>query len=399
MSQNDIKSRGQIVCLKTFDDDDAKNDETSFTAREIAQTMGINPARVFCSDIFNGFAVRGRISEECIQRLKDANIFVDIEEDFEAHAITESSKEFKPENIPWWTERIGLFDCQTACIGPVKEEEKDEDVERYKGEDVDVFILDTGVEKSHPYLNVVETRSFVDEEPNPDDEAGHGTQCAGIIGARNRGWKENEEIDVVGIAPKVRIHGFKVLGKDGSGSFSDIVSAVEEVAKFKKENPHKRVVVNMSLGGYVGTPFYTVLDREIARLVEKRQVTVVVAAGNESQDSMYHSPAHTREAITVGCFDRYNSFSHFSNYGRDVDILAPGNNIRTSTINKTIDSVTGTSFACPMVCGAAALVLAKESSKILTPNQVQGQIMALAEKGIQNVPHGTANLCLKINQL
>lgn len=396
MSQT-IKSRGQIVCLKTVDDD-TSNDETSLSAREIAQTMDIHPARVFCSDIFNGFSVRGNISEECVERLKDAGIFVDIEEDFEAHAVTETSNSsFNAENIPWWTERIGLFDCTTASIKSLGQEKKDS--ERYEGEDVDVFILDTGVESSHAYLNVVETRSFVDEEPTPDDEAGHGTQCAGIIGARNRGWKENEEIDVVGIAPKVRIHGFKVLGKDGSGSFSDIVSAIEEVAKFKKENPHKRVVVNMSLGGYVGTPFYTVLDREIARLVERREVTVVVAAGNESKDSMYHSPAHTREAITVGCFDRYNFFSNFSNYGKDVDILAPGNEIRTSTINGGIDTVSGTSFACPMVCGAAALVLAKESNKVLTPNQVQGQIMALAEKGIRNVPYGTANLCLKINTL
>ena len=399
------KSRGCIVCLKTYDED-GDNQQINLTAREIAEIMGIRPARVYCSDIFNGFAVRGEISEECVQRLREADILVDIEKDFEAHAVPESSWHhiFSPpeETRPWWTERIGLYACETAGISADQEEEEQKGgatEKRYAGEDVDVFILDTGVEKSHPYLNVVETRSFLDDEPETDDLAGHGTQCAGIIGARDRGWKKDEHIDVVGIAPNVCVHGFKVLGKDGSGGFSDIVSAVEEVAKYKRENPNKRVLVNMSLGGYVGTPFYTVLDREIARLVEKRSVPVVVAAGNDGQDCSHHSPAHTREAITVGCFDQQDVFSRFSNYGKDVDILAPGNDIRTSTINGGVDTVSGTSFACPMVCGAATLLLAKESTKVLSPQQVQGQLISLCEKGIKKVPAGTANLVLQIQEV
>ena len=389
------KSRGRIVCLKTFDDDD-DNSRTSMTACEIARAMGISPSRVFASDIFNGFSIKGDISEECIQKLREADIFVDVAEDFEAHAIMETNKDTNEhktdktedriqsqvqslsfqnkEQRPWWTERIGLFKSRSAAIGESEEDNGDpkKDPKRYIGEDVDVFVLDTGVEKSHPYLNVVETRSFICEEPETNDLQGHGTQCAGIIGAYDRGWKKDEYVDVVGIAPNVRIHGFKVLGKDGSGSFSDIISAVEEIAKFKRENPDKRVVVNMSLGGFVGTPFYTALDREIARLVERRGVTVLVAAGNDNEDALLHSPSHTKEAITVGCYDQHDNFSRFSNFGKDVDILAPGNDIRTSTINAGVDSVTGTSFACPMVCGAAALILGKNKTKILTPHQVLG---------------------------
>lgn len=377
---------GRIVCLKECDNEEI--DQQTFTkAAEVIARFNHDkkPCQEFCSDLIHGFAFDPEdLCEECVKALDEEGLLDHIEDDIEVVGY---------ENRPWGTERVGVFESPSSNV------QRDGEKNRYKGADVDVFVLDSGVEKNHPYLNVVETRSFIRSEPQTDDLNGHGTQCAGIIGALDRGWKPGEFIDVVGVAPGVRIHGYKVLGRNGSGRFSDIIAGVENVNAFKRRNPEKRVVVNMSLGGFVGTQRYTALDRELARLVEKRDVTVIVAAGNDNRDSTLYSPAHTKECITVGAFDQNDTFSTYSNFGHAVDILAPGNDIRTSTINGGVAAVTGTSFAAPFVCGAAALILAKEENKLLKPHQVEGQLLALCKKNIKRVPNGTPDLTLQVNLL
>lgn len=122
-------------------------------------------------------------------------------------------------------------------IGVVRTEELASNVEA----DVDNFVLDTGVNPENPYLNLVETKSFVEDGPEPGDLNRHGMYCASIIGARGSD-------EVIGVVPGARIHGLKVLGSSGGGTFSNIIDAVEYVALFKEQNPERRVVVNMSLG-------------------------------------------------------------------------------------------------------------------------------------------------------
>lgn len=392
--------RGYIVCLKIRPDGES-SDGSDLAARDtdhrrrcneaarsvVAAEMGNRAViRNLCSTkTFHGFACRGELSDRCRIKLMESGTVDHIEPDIEVTA----SSDAMGARAPWGVESAGVLErSRMAKIGSTMS----------AAVDVDVFVLDTGVQKSHPYLNVVETTSMIDEVET-DDMNGHGTLCAGIIGAIDRGWNDGETIDIVGVAPGARIHGLKVLDKNGSGFLSDIMLGVEEVARFKRDNPSKHVVANMSLGGYSGSTVYTALDHVIVDAIEQDGISFVIAAGNNADDASLYTPAHVQEAITVGCFDREGRFSTFSNHGHAVDILAPGTDIQSTTIGSGIAVASGTSFAAPFVCGAVALVLA--SNGYGTPTEVVGELITLARTTpkIAGVPHGTPARCLRVSSL
>jgi subtilisin family serine protease len=298
--------RGVIVCLKQHSKEE-ENAISNGLACATTSACGAVPKNVCASETFNGFSVRGDLSEECTRRLLETGEIDHIEDDIQVQMYAS--------NTPWGIKRVGADKSTVANMTPSTS----------NGVDVDVFVLDTGVQKSHPYLNVVSTLSLLDDETYSDDMNGHGTMCAGIIGA----WKQED--GMVGVAPGARIHGIKVLDKDGSGYLSDIISGVEEVVKFKRNNPGRKVVANLSLGGYAGSTRYTALDTEIVEAIDRHMITFVVAAGNSSDDASLYTPAHVKEAITVGSYDMQDNYSTFSNTGLAVDILAPGNDIRSTT--------------------------------------------------------------------
>jgi hypothetical protein len=224
-----------------------------------------------------------------------------------------------------------------------------------RGVNADVFVLDTGVARNHRDLNVVEARSFVSWDRSPWDTNGHGTAVAGVIGARDNG------VDVVGVAPGVRIRSLKVLDGEGNGMLSDIVAAVEHMIRWKRSmglRVRNAVVANLSLGGYVGSAQYTALDVALQAAV-RAGITVVVAAGNEGEDATLYTPAHAREVLAVGSSDENDLLSPWSNWGEPVRIHAPGSNVLTTYLNNRLARISGTSFAAPHVSGAAALYLAR----------------------------------------
>lgn len=219
----------------------------------------------------------------------------------------------------------------------------------------DVFVLDTGVQRGHRDLNVVEARSFVSWERTPWDMNGHGTAVAGVIGARDN------RTHVVGVAPGVRIRSLKVLDRYGQGAISNIVAAVEHMIRWKRRmnrRTRNAVVANLSLGGYVGSTRYTALDSALRRAV-RAGITVVVAAGNEGDDAGLYTPAHCREAICVGATDRGDRLTTWSNWGRYVHVHAPGQAVLTTALNAYLQNISGTSFAAPHTAGAAALWLSR----------------------------------------
>jgi len=398
-------SRGYIVCLKKqcasahSRADSEADDGRNRACRTVAAARGAKIANVCCSEVFNGFSCRGELSADCLAALKDmteAGEIDHVEPDFEVRACMANSfpDAAMGKRAPWGVERVGTLDrASTTKIGGS---------DRAPG--VDVFVLDTGVESTHPYLNVASVKSVLDAETEPNDLNGHGTMCAGIIGAIDRGWASGETIDVVGVAPGARIHGVKVLDKDGAGFLSDIISGVEEIVRFKRDHPDASVVANLSLGGYVGTTNYTTLDQEIVEAAEKHKIAFVIAAGNDSSDAALVSPAHVKEAITVGSYDRHNRFSSFSNYGHAVDILAPGTDIQTTTIGSTVATASGTSFAAPFVSGAAALYVAARKSnhdQCVSPTQVAGAILSCARNTplVTSVPHGTSKLSVDVTSI
>ncbi len=273
-----------------------------------------------------------------------------IEPDLEVKALAQT--------VPWGISRIGTPAPTGTNIT----------------KDIDIFVLDTGVQITHPDLRIVESRSFVTTEKNVDDLNGHGTAVAGVIAAR-----DNTK-NVVGVAPGARIHSYKVMDKNGSGSFSSIIAGVNRVIQWKIANPlvQNKVVINLSLGGFTGSSSYNALDTAILNAIQNN-ITVVVASGNSGNDAIYYTPAHVVEAITVGAYDVTNKMSSWSNYGSVVDILGPGVNILTTYKGGKTVTISGTSFSSPHVAGAAALYLIKNPTS--TPAQVCDALKTVAIDG------------------
>jgi hypothetical protein len=239
-------------------------------------------------------------------------------------------------------------------------------------DDICVFVIDTGVYRGHPDLNIDEnlSRNFTTEK-DWSDRNGHGTHVAGIIGAIDN------NTGVVGVAPGVKIISYKVFNATGSGSSSNINKAIDAVTDFKKKNPTKKCIVNMSLGSSVDRDKNERVDRCV-----NEGVIVVVSAGNKATDANTASPASAKKAITVGAYDDSNNeFASFSNFGTKVNVLAPGVNILSTYIDNEYQgykSLSGTSMAAPVVTGAIVNMIAKNmydknkdlTLKDLTPQEI-----------------------------
>lgn len=210
---------------------------------------------------------------------------------------------------------------------------------------VDAYVIDTGIDASHPDLNVVEFRQYANG-PSRDCN-GHGTHVAGTIGARD------DTAGVVGVAPGIRLHAIKVLNCAGSGSWSGVISGINYVAS----TTTRPAVANMSLGG----PQNTAVDDAVKGAVA-RGVFFGVAAGNDGANACLHSPAAAGTASgvdTVAATDSSDAEASWSNYGTCVDIWAPGVSIYSTYKSGGYATLSGTSMATPHVVGGAALYLSK----------------------------------------
>lgn len=205
------------------------------------------------------------------------------------------------------------------------------------------YIIDSGIDSSHPDLNVDVNLGFNAFNKGKDadlssDGNGHGTHVSGTIGAIDN------EIGVVGVAAGVKVIPVKVLDSRGSGSYSGVIAGVNFVAG----NGAAGDVANMSLGG----PVSQALDDAVVALGNKG-IKVALAAGNESDNAANHSPARANGAniYTVSAIDSSDKFASFSNFGNPpVDYAAPGVGI-ISTVPGGYASYNGTSMASPHVCG------------------------------------------------
>ena len=213
---------------------------------------------------------------------------------------------------------------------------------------VDAYVIDTGIDTSHPDLNVVEFKQYANGPPR--DCNGHGTHVAGTIGARD------DAAGVVGVAPGIRLHAIKVLNCAGSGSWSDVISGINYVAA----TTARPAVANMSLGG----PQNKAVDDAVKGAVAKG-VFFGVAAGNDGADACGHSPAAagtTSGVDTVAATDSSDTEASWSNYGNCVDIWAPGVSIYSTYKSGSYATLSGTSMATPHVVGGAALYLSSHTT-------------------------------------
>ena len=215
------------------------------------------------------------------------------------------------------------------------------------GAGADVAILDTGIDSDHPDLqaNLGAGKAYATCNgcnESWDDDNDHGTHCAGIAGA-----DDNSE-GVVGVSTEATLHAVKVLDCAGSGSFSDIAAGVEYVADQGWD------VASMSLGGSSSSQTL----KDACQYAADKGVFLVAAAGNSGPCSdCVGYPAAYSEVVAVSSTASDDSLSSFSSTGSQVELAAPGSDIR-STIPGGYDTFSGTSMACPHVAGAAGQLMA-----------------------------------------
>jgi len=245
--------------------------------------------------------------------------------------------------------------------------------------DADVAIFDTGIDPTHTDLVVAGGYNCTSSNrANWKDQHGHGTHVAGTVGARD------DADGVVGVAPGVRLWAVRILDASGEGYLSWWLCGLDWItAQNDPLDPTRPLIeaVNMSVtrwgldDGKCGTVNKDLLHQAVCRVVA-RGITVVAAAANDSGSAAKRVPAAYNEVITVsaladtdglaggaggkacwswGGYDIDDTFADFSNYGSDVDIIAPGKCILSTKRGQTYGYSSGTSMAAPLVTGAAAL--------------------------------------------
>jgi len=208
------------------------------------------------------------------------------------------------------------------------------------------WIVDSGIDYDHPDLTVDKTksRSFVEGQTSADDENGHGTHVAGIIGAKNN------SIGVLGVASGASLVALRVLDKDGEGNLSYIIQALAYINTTAEPGD----VVNMSVGGESGSD---ILDQQVKNTAA-RGIYFAIAAGNDNKLANTSSPARVNASnvYTVSAIDSLDNFASFSNYGNDVvDFAAPGVRILSTWMDNKYAYASGTSMAAPHVAGLLLL--------------------------------------------
>jgi subtilisin len=209
------------------------------------------------------------------------------------------------------------------------------------------WVIDTGIDFEHQDLNVDQTRSrsFLPDIPSADDQNGHGTHVAGIIGAKNNSF------GTLGVASGATLVSLRVLDGNGTGLLSYIIQALGYI----NQNAAPGDVVNMSLGDDEGIS--VTLDMQV-QATANRGVLIAIAAGNDHQEANKYSPARANgpNIFTISAVDSLDNFASFSNYGNDVvDYAAPGVRILSAFHDNRYAYMSGTSMAAPHVAGLLLL--------------------------------------------
>jgi subtilisin family serine protease len=333
-AENKIIPGKYIVVLKT---DEKLNGMPSAVREKVLDILEANGANANAiehvySHALQGFS--GVLNEGLMRKLEKNSNVAYIEHDIELNIYQVKGKG-KPsgsttqpaQETPWGISRVG-----GAADGAGKT----------------AWIIDTGIDLSHPDLNVDESRGFSaftsGKDSGLDDGNGHGTHVAGTIAALNNA------IGVVGVAAGAMVVPVKVLSARGSGSNSGVIAGVDHVAQYG----HEGDAANMSLGGGVSTA----LDQAVLNASNISGVKFALAAGNETDDANNHSPARVNgpNVITVSAHDINDRFASFSNYGNPpVDFCAPGVSVLSTWKGDSYNTISGTSMATPHVCGILLL--------------------------------------------
>jgi serine protease AprX len=295
--------------------------------------------------------------------------------------INKLSRDPNVEYIAFDSKVFALLDIATSSIGCNFPHEAG-----FTGEGVTVAVIDTGVaphnDLTKPTNRIVGFKDFINDRTKPYDDNGHGTHVAGIIASN--GFSSNGKY--TGVAPKANILAVKALDETGSGSTSDIISAIQWVIDTKDEYNTK--ILNLSLGSPANEPYYSDPLAKAASAAVDAGITVVTAAGNSGPaKETILSPGNSPSVITVGAVDDNktpelddDTIAPFSSRGptkdglKKPDLVAPGVDIMSLSNTKpdAYSSLSGTSMATPLVTGAIALMYNKNPG--LDPKTIKASL-------------------------
>lgn len=236
---------------------------------------------------------------------------------------------------------------------------------------IDMYIVDTGVFTSHVEFsenNPIWGGNFVDDGIDQDCH-GHGTHVASLAVGKD-----------YGVGKRANLIAVKVLDCDGFGTYSGIIRAIEWITN-RAATSGKLSIVNMSLGG----PVSRALDIAIMNSF-RRGVYYVVAAGNENQNACNSSPSRIPSVVTVAASSDTDEKASFSNYGRCVDVYAPGVNLFGAWLDNQYAVLSGTSMASPVAAGVLANYLSRHGR-----NGYNRFFRSMTNNVIKGNPRGTPN--------
>ncbi len=265
-----------------------------------------------------------------------------------------------------------------------------------------VGVLDTGIDTNHPdlatniwrnsgeiagngidddrngYVDDTNGWDFANNDANPMDDNGHGTHVAGTIGASG-----NNGIGVSGVAWQVLLMPLKFMDSNGSGSLSNAIEGINYARRMGAK------IINASWGG---GGFSSALQSAITQFQNAGGI-FVAAAGNESSNNSTTPayPANYSGVISVGASTRNDTLASFSNFGTNVDIVAPGASILSTLPNNRYGLLSGTSMAAPHVSGALALLWGQNTT--LTASAISNALL----NNTNNVLRGSTSQYGRIN--
>ena len=273
-----------------------------------------------------------------------------------AAAVTDPFADSHNPNYQWHLETINAFDAWDITMGD---------------SGIKVAVLDTGIDLTHPEFNgqIHAAVCKVEDEPDAQDDNGHGTHVAGIIAAKADG------VGSVGVAPDVQLIIVDVFGWYEEQIFGATSESIVEGIEYSVDNGAQ--VINMS----VGSCHADTAEEEAVNDAVNAGVVCIAAAGNhdpeedDPTEALY--PSDFDACISVIATDRNDERASYSNYGTAKDISAPGGGGSNYIVSTYLRSeqpsgylgAQGTSMASPVVAGVVALMLSANDT--LTVDQVK----------------------------
>lgn len=257
------------------------------------------------------------------------------------------------QHIPWGIEEMGLIDIsQNSSFG----------------KNVNIAVLDSGVEFTHPdFENKIHSGfNVLNPQQKPLDDNGHGTLITGVIAAKNNSF------GVVGVAPNTNIYPVKVLDEFGEGEISNVVKGIEWCIE---NNIH---IINMSFSLSYDDPQ---LRNAIQYALDEG--IIIVASASNGRDNEVGFPASYQGVISVVAVDKKLTIYSESSQGK-IDFSAPGVNVVSTALNGTYEIMEGNSIATPYITGLIAVLMKSDNNIKLTDilNTLERYSYDLGDNGI-----------------